>query len=61
MKTTLPRDTRDTLFLLGVIAWITLMQVTNIPWWCTAMTSSVLVWRAFLALRGLFLRRRCTP
>ncbi|MCB2019091.1 MAG: DUF3488 domain-containing transglutaminase family protein, partial [Hydrogenophaga sp.] len=52
MKTTLPRDTRDTLFLLGVIAWITLMQVTNIPWWCTAMTSSVLVWRAFLALRA---------
>ncbi len=50
--TTLPRDTRDTLFLLAVIAWVAMMQVPHIPWWCSALTAGVLVWRASLALRG---------
>lgn len=49
---TLPRETRDTLFLLVVIGWIGLMQVAHIPGWCTALTAGVLVWRAALALRG---------
>ena len=48
----LPRDTRDTLFLLAVIAWVVFMQVGHIPWWCTALTAAVLVWRGSLALRG---------
>ncbi|MGM9425426.1 DUF3488 and transglutaminase-like domain-containing protein [Hydrogenophaga sp. MI9] len=48
----LPRDTRDTLFLLAVIAWVMLMQVQHIPWWCSALTTGVLLWRASLALRG---------
>ena len=48
----LPRDTRDTLFLLAVIGWVVLMQVPHIPWWCAALTAAVLVWRATLALRG---------
>jgi protein-glutamine gamma-glutamyltransferase len=48
----LPRDTRDTLFLLAVIGWVALMQVPHIPWWCSGLTAAVLVWRAILALRG---------
>jgi transglutaminase-like putative cysteine protease len=49
----LPRDTRDTLFLLAVIAWVVMMQIGQIPWWCTALTAGVLAWRTTLALRGL--------
>ena len=30
----LPRDTRDTLFLLAVIAWVVLPHVAHLPWWC---------------------------
>ena len=48
----LPRDTRDTLFLLAVIAWVVLLQVAHIPWWCTALTAVVLAGRTVLALRG---------
>lgn len=48
----LPRDTRDTLFLLAVIGWVALMQVPHIPWWCAGLTAVVLVWRAVLTLRG---------
>ncbi len=48
----LPRETRDTLFLLVVIGWIGLMQVAHIPWWCTVLTAGVLAWRAVLSLRG---------
>jgi transglutaminase-like putative cysteine protease len=46
---TLPRDSRDTLFLLLVVAWVVLPQVGNLPWWCTALTAAVLLWRARLA------------
>ncbi|MDM7944450.1 MAG: DUF3488 and transglutaminase-like domain-containing protein [Hydrogenophaga sp.] len=53
MGATLPRDTRDTLFLLVVIGWVALMQVGHTPWWCTALTVGVLAWRTTLALRGL--------
>jgi transglutaminase-like putative cysteine protease len=48
----LQREARDTLFLLGVIAWVVFMQVGHIPWWCTALTVVVLIWRARLTLRG---------
>lgn len=48
----LPRDTRDTLFLLAVIAWVALMQVPHIPWWCSALTACVLMWRGVLTLRN---------
>jgi protein-glutamine gamma-glutamyltransferase len=50
--TALPRDTRDTLFLLVVIAWVVLPQVRNLPVWCSAMTAAVLVWRGSLTLRA---------
>ena len=45
----LPRDTRDTLFLLAVIAWVIMPQVSHLPWWCTALAAGVLVWRGKLA------------
>ncbi|MBC7436691.1 MAG: DUF3488 domain-containing transglutaminase family protein [Bdellovibrionales bacterium] len=45
----LPRDTRDTLFLLVVVAWVVMPQVNNLPWWCTGLTAGVLLWRARLA------------
>ena len=46
----LPREGRDTLFLLGVIAWTVLPHVAHLPGWCTALTAVVLVWRAALAI-----------
>jgi transglutaminase-like putative cysteine protease len=48
----LPRDMRDTLFLLAVIGWVVFMQVGHIPWWCSALTAVMLVWRARLTLSG---------
>ena len=48
----LPRDVRDTLFLLAVIGWVVFMQVGHIPWWCSALTVVLLIWRARLTLRG---------
>ena len=46
----LPRDSRDTLFLLVVIAWVLLPQAQHLPWWCSALAGSVLLWRGHLAL-----------
>ena len=46
----LPRDSRDTLFLLAVIAWVLLPQVPHLPWWCSTLAFAVLVWRGHLAL-----------
>lgn len=48
----LPRDSRDTLFLLVVIGWVVLPQVGNLPWWCTAVAFGVLAWRGWLAWRS---------
>lgn len=48
----LPRDARDTLFLLCVIGVILLPQVENLPWWCTAIAAMVLLWRASLAVQA---------
>lgn len=46
----LPRDARDTLFLLAVIGWVILPHVGNLPWWCTLLAAGVLVWRGVLAV-----------
>ena len=46
----LPRDSRDTLFLLAVIAWLLLPQTPNLPLWCTALAGGVLIWRGWLAM-----------
>lgn len=48
----LPRDSRDTLFLLLVIGWVVLPQAGNLPWWCTALAFGVLVWRGWLAVNS---------
>ncbi|WP_427911569.1 transglutaminaseTgpA domain-containing protein [Ramlibacter sp. MMS24-I3-19] len=48
----LPREARDTLFLLVVIGWLVLPQVSRLPLWCTALTAIVLAWRGRLAVRG---------
>jgi protein-glutamine gamma-glutamyltransferase len=48
----LPRDARDTLFLLGVIAWVIFPQVEHLPLWCSALAAIVLVWRGRLAWLG---------
>lgn len=50
--TRLPRETRDTLFLLALIGWIVLPQARDLPLWCTALVAGVIVWRGVLALRG---------
>ena len=46
-----PRETRDTLFLLGVIGWIVLMQTPHLPAWCSGLTLAVLAGRGWLAWR----------
>lgn len=48
----LPRDTRDTLFLLLVIAGVLAPQLGRLPLWCSALALSVLVWRGVLAWRN---------
>jgi protein-glutamine gamma-glutamyltransferase len=46
----LPREARDTLFLLGVIAWTVLPHVPRLPLWCSVFAGVVLLWRARLAV-----------
>ena len=46
----LPRDSRDTLFLLLVIAWVLAPQTPHLPLWCSLLAGTVLVWRGWLAL-----------
>jgi transglutaminase-like putative cysteine protease len=46
----LPRDTRDTLFQLLVIAWTITPHLLHLPPWCGVMSVALLAWRARLAL-----------
>lgn len=48
----LPRETRDTLFLLFAIACTVLPHADHLPAWCTALTVAMLGWRGLLAWRG---------
>lgn len=48
----LPRETRDTLFHLGVIGWAIAPHLLHLPAWCGAMSILLLLWRARLALSG---------
>ena len=48
----LPRETRDTLVLLAVIAFTTAPHVAHLPTWCTALAVAVLAWRAHIAING---------
>jgi transglutaminase-like putative cysteine protease len=48
----LPREGRDTLFLLAVIGWLVLPHIPNLPWWCSLLVALVLLWRGKLAVAG---------
>jgi transglutaminase-like putative cysteine protease len=54
----LPREARDTLFLLAVIAWTVLPHVGHLPLWCSLLTAAVLAWRARLAMTQAALPNR---
>jgi protein-glutamine gamma-glutamyltransferase len=45
----LPREARDTLFLLSVITWVLLPHIDHLPLWCAALAAGVLLWRGRLA------------
>jgi len=45
----LPRDTRDTLFLLFVVACCVGPLAGHLPVWATALTFALLAWRSWLA------------
>jgi transglutaminase-like putative cysteine protease len=46
----LPREARDTLFLLAVIAWVLVPHVGHLPWWTSLMAAALLAWRGVLAV-----------
>jgi protein-glutamine gamma-glutamyltransferase len=46
----LPRDARDVLFLLAVIAWTIAPHFVHLPFWCLVLTAVVVLWRAALAV-----------
>jgi protein-glutamine gamma-glutamyltransferase len=48
----LPRDTRDTLFLLFATAWVIAPQVANLPAWASAVAFGMLLWRGWLAWKA---------
>jgi len=45
----LPRDARDTLFLLLVIGTVLAPQASRLPLWCSLLAAGVLAWRGQLA------------
>ena len=47
----LPRDTRDSLFLLGVIAAVLAPHAGHLPPWATGLTALMLLWRGQIAWR----------
>ncbi len=56
----LPREARDTMFLLATIAWIVAPHLMHLPLWCTAMALVLLAWRARLAALAAALPPRWT-
>lgn len=54
----LPRETRDTFFLLFAIAAAAGPHATHLPLWCNALTVAMLAWRGWLAWRGQVLPGR---
>ena len=48
----LPRDARDTLFHLVVVGWTIVPHIHNLPPWCIALATLMLLWRARLAIRN---------
>ncbi len=56
----LPRDARDTLFLLAVIGWTLAPHLATLPAWAGVLAAAVMLWRGVLALRGAPLPGRWT-
>jgi transglutaminase-like putative cysteine protease len=50
--THLPREARDTLFMLAVIGWVVAPMLGELPLWCSLLTGAVMLWRGVLAWRG---------
>lgn len=48
----LPRETRDTFFLLLAIAASVLPHASHLPAWCSGLTLLILAWRGWLAWRS---------
>ena len=48
----LPQQTRETLFVLLVVAWVLLPHLAQLPAWASALAALLLLWRAHLALAG---------
>ena len=46
----LPREARDTLFLLLVAVWVVLPQASHLPLWCSLLAALLMLWRAALAV-----------
>ncbi|RZI62568.1 MAG: DUF3488 domain-containing protein [Rubrivivax sp.] len=51
-RSPLPREARDTLFLLAIIAATLVPHAGHLPWWCSLLTALMLGWRARLAWRS---------
>lgn len=55
----LPRDARDTTFILGVVAWTILPHATNLPAWLMVLPVMLLAWRLQIVLtQGQLPKRR---
>lgn len=54
----LSRDSRDTLFLLAVVAWTLAPHASRLPGWASALAALALLWRATLAWTESPLPRR---
>lgn len=46
---TLPRETRDTLWLLFVVGWVIAPLATHVPLWTMPLAYAMLAWRGWLA------------
>ena len=56
--TTMPRETRDTLLVLGVVMLVLLPHLAFLPWWVSALALLILAWRLGTVLRGQALPRK---
>ena len=54
----MPRDRRDTLFVLAVMAVVLAPQLAYLPLWTSACAVGLLAWRAWIAWRGMALPPR---
>ena len=48
----LPREARDTLFQLMVIAWTVVPHMAHLAPWCSALAAVMLFWRGWIAVSG---------